>query len=260
MIKEIEKHSLVKTHPTLFADDHDGKRSNRYSFIKTESVIDSFDKAGWGISKVMVPAVRKADPEHCKHQVFFRNRDETHRFLDPRSRNADRPIFPEILFTNSSDGTSSVDFLAGLFIQICSNGAVISGGDFAFFKHSHVRFDTSDAVTMAAQFLEKVQLIFSTIRKFAEVELSIEEQHMFAEQAGLIRWGEKKAEPDQILNRRRLEDRGNDLWTVYNVVQENLIMGGIKSMSRRQTRGINNIRSYNQTNEQLWALAEIFTQ
>lgn len=249
---EKPKESLRTNYPSLFVKEHDGKRSNRYSFVDTESIIDAFDAANWGISRVMTPNVRKTDPEHCKHQVFFRPRDTNAQIQDPRGR----PIFPEILEENSSNGTCALVYRAGLFIQICTNGAVISSGDFGFFRKSHVNFTQEDAIEMTKQFLGKIGLLYERITLFSTTNLTQEMQLEFANAAQIIRWGEKKVDSQNLLARKRVEDKRDDLWTIFNVVQEHLMIGGVSTTSRRRTRGINNIRQYNDTNERLWELAE----
>ncbi len=249
---EKPKESLKVNYPSLFAKEHDGKRSDKYAFVDTESIIDAFDKANWGISRVMTPQVRKADPEHCKHQVFFRPRGMQFQIQDPRGR----PIYPEILEENSSNGMSALIFRAGLFIVVCSNGAVISSGDFSFFRKAHRNFTQEDAIDMAQIFLGKIDLLYERISKFSTAYLTPEVQLRFAEAAQLIRWGEKKVDSNKLLRRVREEDKRDDLWTIFNVVQEHLMNGGVATTRHRQTRGINNIRQYNDTNERLWELAE----
>lgn len=80
--------------------------------------------------------------------------------------------------------------------------------------------------------------------------------------------------PDDLLNSRRHEDTGmrvrqgyreigkakNDLWTTYNVVQENLLKGGQRGMSesgrRSTTRAVTSIDGDLKLNRALWSMAE----
>jgi hypothetical protein len=64
------------------------------------------------------------------------------------------------------------------------------------------------------------------------------------------------------LEPRRAEDQSNNLWTVFNTVQENLVRGGL-SDSRRDRRGklrtmrsLKGIDSRVFLNKALWSLAE----
>jgi hypothetical protein len=63
-----------------------------------------------------------------------------------------------------------------------------------------------------------------------------------------------------LLTPKRIEDEGNDLWKVFNVVQENFVRGGVEMSSpkgrKSRTRGLQNILAVNKVNTRLWELAE----
>jgi hypothetical protein len=62
--------------------------------------------------------------------------------------------------------------------------------------------------------------------------------------------------PDQLLSARRDADFGNSLWLTYNVVQENLVTGGLQGRSASgrtsRTRAIRAIREDIRINVGLW--------
>jgi hypothetical protein len=66
-----------------------------------------------------------------------------------------------------------------------------------------------------------------------------------------------------IMYPKREEDNKNDLWTVFNVVQENFIRGGLEYTSSRgrktSLKGLKSIMAVNQVNTKLWELAEQFS-
>ncbi|KPC54864.1 Uncharacterized protein AC509_5289 [Pseudomonas amygdali pv. morsprunorum] len=59
---------------------------------------------------------------------------------------------------------------------------------------------------------------------------------------------------------RRREDRSGDLWTTFNRVQENTIIGGLtgrnKQGRRTTTRAVNGIDQDVKLNRALWVLAQ----
>ena len=63
-----------------------------------------------------------------------------------------------------------------------------------------------------------------------------------------------------LLSPKRSEDEGDDLWRVFNVVQENFVRGGVEMSSpngrRTKLRGLQNIMALNKVNTQLWEIAE----
>lgn len=95
-------------------------------------------------------------------------------------------------------------------------------------------------------------------------------KEVLAEAAHLLRFGDADGavttpiKPEQLLVPRRQEDRTDDLWTVWNVVQENSIKGGLRGVSRDETgrprrstsRPINGIDQDIKLNKALWLVGE----
>ena len=89
-----------------------------------------------------------------------------------------------------------------------------------------------------------------------------DEQIAFAERALTIKFPVLAScgmQPSQLLTCRRVEDAGDDLWSVLNRVQENLLAGGLSRRSERgrltRTRRITSIREDVRINGRLWDLA-----
>ena len=63
---------------------------------------------------------------------------------------------------------------------------------------------------------------------------------------------------------RRYEDRQDDLWTVYNRIQESLLKGGLSGRTakgkRTHTRAVNGIDGDVKLNRALWVMAEELQQ
>lgn len=64
----------------------------------------------------------------------------------------------------------------------------------------------------------------------------------------------------QLLAPRRWDDRKNDLWAVFNRVQENLVKGGLNGRTangrNQRTRPVQGIDQNLRLNRALWLLAE----
>ena len=91
------------------------------------------------------------------------------------------------------------------------------------------------------------------------------QQKSFAQQAVVDRWGEDRwVDIDDVLGVRRAADKGTDLWTVFNRVQENMLQGGIitsttDSVGRiklNRTRKVKSIDENIRVNKMLWSLSE----
>lgn len=74
----------------------------------------------------------------------------------------------------------------------------------------------------------------------------------------------RRSAPDQFLAARRFDDRKNDLWTVFNRVQENTIKGGLRGVGqdanghrrRTSTKEVKGIDGNINLNKALWKMAE----
>jgi hypothetical protein len=111
--------------------------------------------------------------------------------------------------------------------------------------------------------VEKLPLTVESLNRFRAVELSQEQALDFAKKALSTRFTEDELEHiqvnlEELLAPTRSEDKGNDLWSVYNVVQEKIIHGmfdykyGIKV---RKARKIKNFKQDLVVNEKLYDLA-----
>ena len=66
---------------------------------------------------------------------------------------------------------------------------------------------------------------------------------------------------EDILSVSRAEDEGNDLWKVYNRIQENLINGNYEIKTKKGSRKGSSIKSIDngiKINEGLWNLAKSY--
>ncbi len=80
----------------------------------------------------------------------------------------------------------------------------------------------------------------------------------------LIRWKTSADYTGANYNPRRVLDRGQDLWTTFNVVQENVIRGGIRGRTEKgkmtRTREVTGIDGDIKLNQVLWKMAEEFAK
>ncbi|MNR39035.1 hypothetical protein D3C85_1571990 [compost metagenome] len=97
------------------------------------------------------------------------------------------------------------------------------------------------------------------------IELKPEEAQVFASAALELKYDASAAKPapiteTQILAPRRYEDARTDLWSTFNVAQENLMRGGLIGRNatgqRRRTREVQGIDQGVKLNRALWMLAE----
>jgi hypothetical protein len=119
-----------------------------------------------------------------------------------------------------------------------------------------------DVVQAALQISGRFEGLATAVERMERTVLDAGQQLEFAQAAVALRFPKDlpgAVEPSRFLVPRRPEDVGNDLWRTFNVLQENLLRGGIlrRSASNRltRTRRITAIREDVRLNSALWEMA-----
>ena len=255
----LTKDQIRSIAPSVFtAKANKATTSKHYVHIPTEKVIDDMASLGWNVVDAKEIKARKGIG-YQKHMVVFGNDD-----LRIDGKDGDT-VFPRILMTNSHDGKNAFTFQAGLYRLVCSNGLVIADAEFASLKIRHMGYDLNELSTVINEIVEKLPLTVECMNKLKAKELSQEQKVSFAKDALSTRLEEtqlKRFSTEDILELikpTRKEDEGDNLWSVYNVVQEKLIHGmfdvyGVGGKTRK-ARKIKNFQQDTKVNQELYELA-----
>ena len=239
--------------PAVFAPSADERRSPRYTFIPTEKVLAGLIEAGFVPVEARQARTRTASVLHARHVVRLRRRLETVQLRDST---------PEIVFLNSHNGTSAYQLRMGLFRVVCTNGLIVSRGAFPTFAVAHRGDVVEDVVAHALTIADRFDDLAAQVERMEQRRLLEDEQLRFAERALALRYpepGQAGMAASQLLQCRRPEDAGDDLFSTLNKVEENLLRGGLirRSASGRlvRTRRITSIQVDIRLNSALWDLA-----
>lgn len=246
----------LEKYESIYATSGHGSVSDRYSFISTAQILDQLGDHGWLPSKVEQSAVRKESFQgYQKHLIRLQNESLNTSLVC-------RDEIPEIILINSHMRSSRLVLALGIFRFVCSNGLMV-GDNIQSFKITHLG-DTENDVKLAVNLLGlTAPQVFEQVQHFKAIELNQDEQRIFAEQAIELKLGEDNKyaiSPESALHRRRYADTAPTLWNTFNVVQENLVKGGIRqrnSLGRRsRTRPVKAIDKNVALNKALWTLTE----
>jgi len=248
---EIRKHA-----PSIFTSVKGEATSEKYTHIPTDQVIDDMEKLGWGVVDAKEVNARKG-VGFQKHLVVFRNPDVAITGDDGDN------VFPQILMTNSHDGKNAFTFTAGLFRMVCENGLVISTQEFENLKIRHMGYNFTELQSTITAMVEKLPLTVDSMNKLKATQLSEEQKMDFAKRAVETRFGKEETQNitinlSELLEPTRKEDSGNDIWSVFNVIQEKLIHGMFEYKAGAKVRKARKIKNFKQdlkVNEQLFGLA-----
>lgn len=237
----------------LYAEYPHSQVSNKYQQAKTISVVEALTNNGWQITKTASARVR--DPERQGFQKHFVH-------LRPEGDKAKLAVGDtelRVIISNSHDGTSAFRMEAGLYRLVCSNGMAVSAGNFEHIAIRHtVEEIEQEAIDGAYRIAAMAPKINEVIAKMQDTHLSHDAQIVFATEATKLVWGDKSSNVNsaEFLQGRRQADQGDNLWLVYNRLQENLVRGGLSMVgSNRHTRGINSPIKDMRVNRDLFDLA-----
>jgi hypothetical protein len=239
--------------PSIFAAEKHDSRSDRYTYIPTIEVLEKLRSEGF------MPFM--AYQARCRDQG---KRDYTKHML--RLRYAGQIVSSEaneIILLNSHDGTSSYQMLAGTFRFLCCNG-MVCGDTLNEIRAPHKGNIVDNVIEGAFRVVDDFERINEQIDGMKDLSLSNGEQTAFAQAALSLKYDpQTKVAPiteQQILEPKRREDAGNDLWTTFNRVQERMLNGGVHGRTaqgrRITTRAVTGIDQDLKLNCALWILAE----
>ena len=257
-IKPLTNEQLKNIAPTLFTNEPHFDVSDKYHFIPTIDVIEEIRLHNWYPVNVNVANVRDIEKEGFQqHCVRFRHFED---LLNPK----DNAV--ELLLFNSHDRSKAFSISAGIFRFVCANGLVISDSVFEAYKIKHLGVRDNDVANAVANITSIKDKLIQKIEKLESIKLNQNEKESFAKSSIPLRFEEHlEINHKDLLIPHRMQDYKDDLYTVLNVIQENLIRGNIqginKDTKRRFTsKEITSISKDTEVNKGLWDIAEKIAQ
>jgi len=241
---------IFRVAPSIYATTPHESRSSKYTYIPTSTVLDGLRKEGFNPFMVVQSKSRiEGKSEYTKHMLRLRHVNAI--------ATAETP---EIILINSHDGTSSYQMLSGVFRFVCQNG-MVCGDTYNDIRVPHRGNIADNVIEAAYTVVEDFETVNNVINEFKHTPLALPEAKIFAEAALSLRYEEEAPIiPDRLLQIRRRDDIENNLWNTFNVVQENIIRGGLHGKNtagnRTTTRAINSIDTNVKLNKALWTLTE----
>lgn len=240
--------------PSIFALGAHESRSAKFTYIPTIEVLRGLRREGFEPFMVCQSRSRiEGKSEFTKHMIRLRRADQIN----------GNGGSPESILVNAHDGTATYQMYGGYWESVCSNGLWV-GETISEIRIPHRGDVTGKVIDAAYSVVDTLKLATEQRSAMKALDLSKDEQVVYAKAAAELRWDEGKApvEPQTLLITRRPEDEQNSLWKTFNRVQENVIRGGLQGRTgdnrRTTTREINGIDQSSKLNRALWTLAEEF--
>ena len=279
----LSKDELREIAPSIFSTKPSPEVSTKYSHIPTDKLIDDMDLLGWKVIDAKeVNARQKSTIGYQKHLVVFRNPDIVinqmpnnivesstsptgYRKTDGTfaKKNPIDTVFPQILLTNSHDGKNAFTFTAGLFRMVCENGLVVSTNEFEKVAIRHMGYDFDELQKQVTEMTERLPLTVESMNKMIDTKMEQKSILKFAKDMLAVRFPEDELrritiDMDEFITPVRPEDKGDDLWSVFNVIQEKIIEGDFDytvGTKHRKARQIKNFKQDMDLNSKMFDIA-----
>ena len=245
---------LLAQAPALFTEEPHYEVSEKYHFIPTIDVIEEIRANNWYPVNVSEASVRDNDKEgYQQHLVRFRHFDD---LLHPQENAV------ELLLFNSHDRSKSFSISAGIYRFVCSNGLVIAESVFETYKIKHLGERENDVANAVKNITAIKPKLMQKVQQLESIDLSELEKESFARSSIPLRFEKHlQVEHKDLLVPHREEDRDNSLYTVMNVIQENLLRGNVSGVNKETgrhftSREITSISKDVEVNQGLWDIAE----
>jgi len=263
----------ITRYPSVMAESPSPKVSDKYKFLSAKSLIPVYAEHNffpWKIteSRAVKDSGNNAFTKHC---IDFMNPD-MEKSLSPRVGE----VFPQISVIGSHDGSARLQQWLKAMRVWCTNGCCTNhdlGGGAV--KHLGEDF-YADVAQIINNVLQQIPHLGERITSWSNTQLTQDEREVFAQEAITLRYDKDSGvwiDPRELLKPKRVQDRADDLWTTYSVIQEKLTKGGVTAYRRDDNgryrlrnsgervrkqgmRGITSVDGDKKLNQALWRLTD----
>lgn len=173
----------------------------------------------------------------------------------------------QVVATNSHDGSKAFNMFLGIFRLVCSNGLIVGESFTAKNPVRHIGNNFYEKVDVRVDELlrETDRLVALVERMKTTTDFDVQSLVNNAFQLRFKDDPEKNKfyKPLNLLHPNRSADTSDDLWTMFNVLQEKLIRGGFfyrldskGTGSIRFAKGSTNINNNIRLNTKLWDIVQ----
>ena len=224
--------------------------TDRYVHVPTTQVIEDIQKLGWNPIEACQVNARKRKG-HQRHMI---------KFINPDFIVEGKDEYPELLLSNSHDGTTSFTLDIGIFRLICANGMVIKSQDFGSMKVRHYGYDFKTISGAVKDLMVKIPGYLQQVEDMKQQKLEKDQMLDFARKAAMLRFAksneesiEKIVDLSDFLESTRKEDDGNGLWEVFNGKFQYAF-----GKKERKARPVKGFKQQVKLNQDLWELASSY--
>lgn len=209
-------------------------QSDRYNVINPSAVGQAMNSQGLALQTLSTGRARHADKADFQRTLA--------RYRGPEIGNG---IYLDIIHDSKKLGRGCDELLLGIYRVVCTNG-LITGKSFSNVRIRHSGDTYEQLNNGIAALLAQKDTLAATIERMQNTKLSLEQVNALIDAAIKLVVPEKAFNVRNSLNKiRRQEDKNNDAWSIFNVVQENTVQGKVSyQLASVNDNGVETVRTY----------------
>ena len=187
-------------------------------YIPTIDIVQKLQKEGWMINGVDEQRNRKT------RKITNNYVQMTHPDFAVKNSKGKDEAYSSITVQNSCSGNQPLQMSLGAYRMVCSNGHIRfdEHAEYEKIKHTEINFLNLDRFIYNID--TKAQKLIAELNEWKKQDMTLKQMQDLAYKAARLRFNEsdENFNPIDLLRVNRTEDKGNDIWTVFNRIQENL--------------------------------------
>jgi hypothetical protein len=209
-------------------------------YIPTLDLVTKLQDEGWRLSGV-------AEHRSKNRKITNNYVQMQHPDFAVQNKQGKNEAFTSITLSNSNSGAQPLQMSLGMFRQVCSNGLIAYDQHAESENIKHTEINYRDLDRFVSTMNSKANKLLTEVNEMKHRGISMKDLRKLATEAYLLRYDNlEDINIDDLFAVNRVEDESNDLWTVFNRIQENL------------THDITNMKEDIKLNQQLFKLVETF--
>jgi hypothetical protein len=220
--------------------------------VESLDAVREFQRQGWNIAGAYEQ--RAKNRKVGSHFIKMEHPD----FIIKNSKGKAEAV-ATMNISNTSNGSKPMELDLGAYRQVCANG-LIAHTSFSSEEVPHSEKGQYSLNEILCDLGIRTQGVMEEFNKLKETQLSPAQAMSLATQAAEARFGKgHRVNVSQLLNVVREEDKGDDVWTVFNRIQENLTQPHrITDHMGNMMSGVSDINEDTRINKELFQLAHAY--
>jgi hypothetical protein len=222
------------------------------NYIDSLEIITEANKQGWsivGVREILDKKTRKV----CNHFVEMRNHEDAFKV------STNDNVIPRLVISNSTTGNTALNIVGGSYRTSCTN-SLVQGTKGVNERFGHTSYGKSQIPMFLEKLYKSINAWNLQNKRLTEIELTKDQINDLTLDAFKLRFGNNnQINPFQLLKSYREGDEGNNIWNVYNRIQENLIKPNLLvDVKGNLISGVSNTDQNLEINSKLYDLVEAY--